>query len=873
MAKDHLSGKLAVILHADVAGSTALVQQDEQLAHERIQDAFRRFSETIEKYQGRILELRGDALLAEFERTSDAVTATLAFQADHTYLISRYKDDLRPTVRVGIAMGEVVIADNTVTGSGVVLAQRVEQLADPGGVCITAALHEALPKRMPFDLENLGEQVLKGFDDPVRVYRVELSAGQSVPAPQQRHQGEASPKKTNLIVATIAIALLLVGGTYYWLNAQVVQEEPASIERMAYLLPDKPSIAVLPFTNMSNDADQEYFADGMTEDLITDISKVSGLFVIARNSVFTYKGKTVKVRQVAEELGVRYVMEGSVRRVGNQVRINAQLIDATTGGHVWADRYDGSLEDVFSMQDKITKSIVSALSITLVGQEDSNLARAKDINPDAYNAYLQGWEHYQRHNADDAAKAVPYFEAAIQLDSQYAQAHAALAAVYWEVWDNHWVGALEISSSEAMKNAKEHLHQAMKQPGSLAHWVASNILIAEGNYQAAVTEAKQVVALDSNNAMGYATLAKALTLSGKANESARLIDKAARLDPYSSPIHTAAQKGDIDAVRRLIADRVNVDAKDYHGKTPLHVAAESGHEKVAALLIEAGADMEVRTRPSGRAFADFGSTALILTARWGHTSVAELLINAGADVNARTGQDPSGRRGEYGGLHYAASYGHEGIVELLITGGADIELRNGSLETPLFDAARAGYKSIVELLISNGANVNAKDNRADTSLHRAVISGDYDAVRLLLANGADINATNLRGETPLHDTAYSGHTQITELLLADGADVNASDQNGYTPLRRAVDKGQLTMAELLIKKGADVATRDKYGLTPLHIVAQTDRISIAELLISSGADINAKGINSGFTPLDYAQDGYEEMIEMLERHGGKCTSC
>ena len=203
MAKDRLSGKFAVILHADIAGSTALVQHDEQLAHERIQDAFRRFSETIEKYQGHILELRGDALLAQFERPSDAVAATLAFQSDHIYLISRLKDDLRPTIRVGIAMGEVVIADNTVTGSGVVLAQRIEQLADPGGVCITAALHEAIPKRMPFDLENLGEQALKGFDDPVRVYRVKLSAGQSVPAPQQDSHPEASPRTAKLIVAIV----------------------------------------------------------------------------------------------------------------------------------------------------------------------------------------------------------------------------------------------------------------------------------------------------------------------------------------------------------------------------------------------------------------------------------------------------------------------------------------------------------------------------------------------------------------------------------------------------------------------------------------------------------------------------------------------
>jgi class 3 adenylate cyclase len=245
MAKESLSGKLAVILHADVAGSTAMVQQDEQLAHERIQDAFRRFSETIEKYQGHILELRGDALLAQFESASDAVTATLAFQSDHTYLISRLKDDLRPTIRVGIAMGEIVIADNTVTGAGVVLAQRVEQLADPGGVCITAAIHEALPRRMPFDLENLGEQVLKGFDDPIRVYRVELSADQSVPAPQQGTKREVSPKTPKLILAIFVIVLVIGGGTTYWFKSQVPQEEPASVERMALpLMPPATGVPV-----------------------------------------------------------------------------------------------------------------------------------------------------------------------------------------------------------------------------------------------------------------------------------------------------------------------------------------------------------------------------------------------------------------------------------------------------------------------------------------------------------------------------------------------------------------------------------------------------------------------------------------------------
>ena len=216
MAKSRLSGKLAVILHADVAGSTALVHQDEQLAHERIQDTFRRFGDTITRYQGHVRELRGDALLAEFERPSDAVTAALAFQSEHHDHIAKFNDNIQPRLRVGIAMGEVVIADNTVTGAGVVLAQRVEQLADPGGLCITSAIHEALPKRMPFDLENLGEQTLKGFDDLVRVYRVELRPDQSIPLPQEIRQPETSPKTKKLIIAVAAISLVVVAGVAFW---------------------------------------------------------------------------------------------------------------------------------------------------------------------------------------------------------------------------------------------------------------------------------------------------------------------------------------------------------------------------------------------------------------------------------------------------------------------------------------------------------------------------------------------------------------------------------------------------------------------------------------------------------------------------------
>jgi adenylate cyclase len=314
--------KLAVILHADVVGSTALVRLDETLAHQRIRDAFQRFSEIIISHSGIAHEIRGDALVAEFARVSDAVGASLAFQVANSAHNENLSDDIRPFVRVGIAMGEVVVADGTLTGEGVVLAQRLEQLADPGGVCIQGAAYETLPKRLPFEYENLGERQVKGFEQPVRVYAVSLKPGGAIPEP----------------------------------------ETPARLDSAALDLPDKPSIAVLPFANMSGDSEQEYFSDGISEDLTTALSHFDWLFVIARNSAFTYKGKAVDVKQVGRELGVRYVLEGSVRRAGDRVRVNAQLIDADADGHVWAERFDRQMVDVFELQDDIVASIASTVA-------------------------------------------------------------------------------------------------------------------------------------------------------------------------------------------------------------------------------------------------------------------------------------------------------------------------------------------------------------------------------------------------------------------------------------------------------------------------------------------------------------------------------
>ena len=535
MAKGRLSGKLAVILHADVAGSTALVQQNEQLAHGRIQETFKRFSGCIEKYLGKVIELRGDALLAEFNRPSDAVCAAVSFQADQAYHNSRIKDDLVPKVRVGIAMGEVIVDDNTVTGAGVVLAQRVEQQAVPGGLCITEALHEALPKRMPFDLENLGEQVLKGFDDPVCVYRVELKPGESIPPPQESSLLDASPKSRKLMVTVIAITLIMAGVTAYWFKSRVPQVEPAVIERMVPPLPDKPSIAVLPFTNMSGDPDQEYFSDGMTEDLITDLSKVSGLTVIARSSTFSYKGLSRDISTIAKELNARYVVEGSVRKVGDKVRINVQLIDTANAVHLWANRYDRKMKEVFSMQDEVMNRIVSALSITLTEDEESRFQRVYEPAPAAYDTLLKGLKQFRLFTRESNIQSRELFKRAIELDPLYARAYANAAMSFSQAVAFGWSPEPDTDLSVAMDFAQKGLNVDETSPQ--VHFALSTVYIRKKMHKEAIAAARRSVQLNPNFADGFMMLAQHLIYAGEPEEGLQAITTAKQLNPHHSFIY------------------------------------------------------------------------------------------------------------------------------------------------------------------------------------------------------------------------------------------------------------------------------------------------------------------------------------------------
>jgi adenylate cyclase len=334
--------RLAVIFAADVVGYSRLMEQDEAGTFERLKARRRELIEPeIEKHHGRIFKLMGDGLLAEFASVVDAVECAISLQRGMTERNASARDNQRIDLRIGINLGEVIVEGEDRYGDGVNIAARLQQLAEPGGIYVSGKVAKEVEKRIAVTFEAMGEQKVKNIAQPVETYGLSMNTadGSSVRATRRLSQ----KRRWSMLVIGLAL-LVVVAVTANWLRPWEPKIELASVERMALPLPDKPSVAVLPFTNMSTEEGQENFTDGMTDDLITDLSKISGLFVIARNSTFVYKGKAVKISQVAEDLGVRYVLEGSVRRAGDKVRINAQLIDALTGGHVWADRFDGNVK-------------------------------------------------------------------------------------------------------------------------------------------------------------------------------------------------------------------------------------------------------------------------------------------------------------------------------------------------------------------------------------------------------------------------------------------------------------------------------------------------------------------------------------------------
>ena len=536
MSGTDLRKRLMAILVADVAGYSRLMADDELATVASLDAARSVFRTQIESHQGRVIDMAGDSVLAVFETAAGAVTAALAIQQELAAVSSSTPEERRMRFRIGIHLGDVIEkGDGTVYGDGVNIAARLEGLAQPGGITVSEAVRGLLRGKVSAIFEDQGEQTVKNIPEPVRAFAVRLNPeGKSFAtvAPAIRRR----PVRHLAVTVAAGIVLVIAVGAIAWLAPWRSKIETEPEARTPLSLPSKPSIAVLPFENMSGDPEQAYFADGMTDDLITDLSKVGGLFVIARNSTFAYKGKSRDVREIAKTLGVRYVLEGSVRRSGAEIRVNAQLIDATTGGHVWADRYDGDMKNVFGLQDKVTRNVVTALAVELTKDDRERVARKGTENTEAYDVFLRGWQHYLRQTPADFRTAVDYFKKAVELDPKYGRAYAALAATYWETYTRYWGLTLGLRGThDARVQAEQFLEKAMREPTPLAHQVASAMLLHAQQHDEAIAEAKLAIAGDPNDADGYVALANVLSFTGRAKEALELVERAMRLNPHYPP--------------------------------------------------------------------------------------------------------------------------------------------------------------------------------------------------------------------------------------------------------------------------------------------------------------------------------------------------
>jgi TolB-like protein/class 3 adenylate cyclase/Flp pilus assembly protein TadD len=527
MVTQDFKRKLTAILSADVKGYSRLMQEDEE-ATVRTITAYREvIGSVVQKYRGRVVDSPGDNILSEFASVIDAVRGAVEIQEELATKNAELSENRRMDFRIGVNLGDVIHEEERIYGDGVNIAARIESLADGGGICISGSAFEQVKNKLELGYEYLGEHSVKNITEPVRVYRVLMD-----PEAIGKVIGEerVGPRKGQRVaLAVVTVLLLIVGGVLIWRTASP-PVEVASVEKMALPLPDKPSIAVLPFDNMSDDPKQEYFSDGITEDLITDLSKISGLFVIARNSTFTYKGKPVKVQQVAEELGVRYVLEGSVRKTGDKVRINAQLVDATTGHHLWAERLDGQLGDIFALQDRFTQKIVAALAVKLTADDESLLASRGTDNVEAYDDYLRGLELQQRNTPDDLVKAVEYLKKATEFDPDFARAHAQLASAYHLIITRRW--DVDLGWTDARSLRSKHLQIAMENPTPLALRTSAKFRLYRRQYEEAIDETERAIALDPNDADSYWSMGFVLTYGGRSAEAVDFFKTAMRLNPY-----------------------------------------------------------------------------------------------------------------------------------------------------------------------------------------------------------------------------------------------------------------------------------------------------------------------------------------------------
>jgi len=540
MTEERAKRKLSGILSADVVGYSRLMEEDETSTIRTLEESKELMSKLIEQFKGRVVDAPGDNLLAEFGSVVDATDCAVKIQKELKTKNAKLPDNRKMDFRIGVNLGDVVEEADRIYGDGVNIAARIEGLADPGGICISRTAYDQLKNKLELGYEYLGEHSVKNIAEPVRVYRVLMepeAVGKVIG--EKRFLGRISRR----VAISIIIVLVIVAGGLISYNIYLHQSrkvEPASLDKMAFPLPDKPSIAVLAFDNLSGDPDQEFFSDGLTEEIITGLSKIPSLFVIARNSSFTYKGKPVKVQQVSEELGVRYVLEGSVRKEKDRVRITAQLIDAISGYHMWSKSYDRKLENIFELQDEIMRDLLSEMRIQLIEGERASIwhhgFRDRKIKLEAYEKQMQSRWHFFQMNPEGFAMSKKLAEEAIEIEPNYYAPYVMLAFLNRR------------NPPLAYKYAQKALELNDSAPMALI--TMGQIYLDKRQWDKALAMGERALALDPNAAEVKNHLGYFQFMAGNFEESILLFEKALRLNPYPPSFYYSRLGGAYFAVER-----------------------------------------------------------------------------------------------------------------------------------------------------------------------------------------------------------------------------------------------------------------------------------------------------------------------------------
>lgn len=525
--------RLAAVLAFDMVGYSRLMGLDEQ----GTVAAFRRhrsdiFNPRAAQYHGRTVKFTGDGALIEFASVVDALCFAVEVQFALRRENAEVPEERQFRYRIGVNVGDIILDDGDIYGDGVNVSARLQELADPGGICVSGTAYDQVRGKLDLTFDNLGEKQVKNIADAVTVYRVRLDdKAFALVTPVIRKPPAAAAGTSRLAAAAALILLLGLGGAALWWW-QPWAPLPAAVERFAYPLPDKPSIAVLPFINVSSDAEQDHLAEGLTDDLITELSKVSGLFVIARHSVFALEGKAGNIQDVAAELGVHFVLEGTLQRAESRLRINVNLIDALTGSSMWAERYDREYADIFAVQDDVIGKIISALAVKLNEGERSQLAQIPTDSLEAYDYYLRAeQEGFLYSDVATYRRTLSYYQKAIDLDPSFAAAHAGIARVAVDVWRNDY--NLVWSAAVARKIAYDAAGQALTldPDNARALTVLALLQLVDGRHAEAIDSANKAVTAQPNDSEAFGNLALVLAHTGNREQAIAAIEKALRLDP------------------------------------------------------------------------------------------------------------------------------------------------------------------------------------------------------------------------------------------------------------------------------------------------------------------------------------------------------